>query len=411
MPAISDNSEETIPLVTDPTRSQSESIETVLNRLKDGRVYIPDYQRDSGQWNIEKESLFVESVINNLTTPAFFFSETVGGKSEVVDGQQRLTTLQRFFRDALRLAPVEDVNYLIPASVQYSGKIFSELSLDLQAVFLGYPLTIIYLPRSMNLSAKLEVFRRINEGGTPLTGQDIRLAYYSESKGVSVIRLAGIYSSSSDSAVRMIRSAERFELSNPWDRDEIAKECWEGWWEERDRTKGQTPSHMFLWFLIALSRNKLDAILKNTAYLNITFRGTIEEALDIYCAQQLYQEENPSSPRLIPEWNEAYNKMFDFFSKWIRKILGEKLPNLSIEKYRQLSLFIAAATELGLDPDHISPEQWGTIGSFIQNPRDTGRSLLGGEGYPEPKGRWTGQKGQKAQCDKAVEAVRIIVGH
>ena len=266
-----DRTSESIPLVTDPTRSQNESIETVLNRLKAGRVFIPDYQRDAGQWDIQKESLLIESVINNLTIPAFFFSEGTAGRSEVVDGQQRLTTLLRFFHNEIRLAPSEDVNYLIPASIQYAGKIFSELDIELQSIFLYYPLTLIYLPRSMNLSAKLEVFRRITEGGTPLTGQDIRLAYYSQSKGVSVIRLAGPYNSTSTAAERMLKTASTFGISNPWDRDDIAKEFWEDWWLERDRTKGQTPSHMYLWYLVTISSSKIDAILKNTAYLNITF--------------------------------------------------------------------------------------------------------------------------------------------
>lgn len=403
------NTPERIPLVTDPTRSQSESVETIMNRLQNQDVIIPDYQRDAGQWDNVKESLLIESIINNLTIPAFFFSDTPDNTSEVVDGQQRLTTLQRFFRGDLQLAAADDVNYLIPASIQYAGKKFDDLSSDLKRIFRNYPLTIIYLPRSMNLSAKLEVFRRINEGGTPLTGQDIRLAYYSQSRGVNVIRLAGIYDSKSDSAVRVIGRMAQFELHNPWSRDQIACELWESWWAEKDKTKGQTPSHMFLWYLVTISRVNLDKILSNASYLKITFRGTIDEALDIYCAQQLHQEEDKASPRLLPSWDVIYADLFDSFSSWIKTILGNKLPSVSVEKYRQIALFIAAATELGIKPGDISDAQWGLVGNFIRNPRDTGKSLLGEGVYPEPKGRWTGQKGQRAQCDKAIEAVKVIV--
>jgi hypothetical protein len=40
---------------------------------------------------------------------------------------------------------------------------------------------------------RLEIFRRINQGGTPLSGQDIRLAYYGEkSPSLALIRLAGV---------------------------------------------------------------------------------------------------------------------------------------------------------------------------------------------------------------------------
>ncbi len=50
-------------------------------------------------------------------------------------------------------------------------------------------MTIIYLPKDFKLEIKLEIFRRINEGGIPLSGQYIRLAYYSESKFVTFIQL------------------------------------------------------------------------------------------------------------------------------------------------------------------------------------------------------------------------------
>ena len=84
---------EGLPLVTDKTRAQSENIETVVGRLRNERIVIPDYQRDAEQWDERKESLFIESILNNLTIPAFFFSQRDDQKIEVVDGQQRLTTI------------------------------------------------------------------------------------------------------------------------------------------------------------------------------------------------------------------------------------------------------------------------------------------------------------------------------
>ena len=63
---------EGLPLVKDSTRAQSENVETVINRLRNERLIIPDYQRDAEQWDERKESLFIESILNNLTVPAFF---------------------------------------------------------------------------------------------------------------------------------------------------------------------------------------------------------------------------------------------------------------------------------------------------------------------------------------------------
>ena len=175
---------EGLPMVTDPTRAQSENIETVVARLRSERVVIPDYQRDADQWDIRKESLFIESILNNLTVPAFFFSEISDGPIEVVDGQQRLNTVLKYANNEFPISDDEVMIYLTPQSVHYRGKKFSELRTYLQNVFNDYPLTIIYLPRNIELGTKLEILRRINEGGTPLTAQDIRLSYYSESPSV-----------------------------------------------------------------------------------------------------------------------------------------------------------------------------------------------------------------------------------
>ena len=87
----------------------------------------------------------------------------------------------------------DKVSYIAPQSILYSGKKIKDLDKKLQRIFLSYPLTIIYLPKDLKLETKLEIFRRINEGGTPLSGQDSRLAYYSESKSVTLIRLVGIH--------------------------------------------------------------------------------------------------------------------------------------------------------------------------------------------------------------------------
>jgi uncharacterized protein with ParB-like and HNH nuclease domain len=116
-----------LPMVTDPTRAQSENIETVVARLRSKRVVIPDYQRDAEQWDVRKESFFIESILNNLTVPAFFFSETSDGVIEVVDGQQRLNTILKYADNEFSISDDEGMSYLTPQSVHYQGKKFSEL--------------------------------------------------------------------------------------------------------------------------------------------------------------------------------------------------------------------------------------------------------------------------------------------
>ena len=259
-----------LPLLSESSSSESVGVETVMNDMKDSIIVIPDYQRDGDQWDEVSKSLFVESVINNLTIPALFFEarlDTDGvERSEVVDGQQRLTTLRSFYENSFRLVAAGEAPYLSPNSVHYAGKNFDELPTAYKQAFKKYRLTVIKLRQLGDM--KLEVFRRINQGGTPLSGQDIRLAYFGEaSTSVTFIRLVGVYDKCSVAANRFISGAkEKFELTFPWT-DELAFSTWNDWWAEKEISRGQTASEMFLWSLMAAQASKLDNLLSDRGAL------------------------------------------------------------------------------------------------------------------------------------------------
>lgn len=403
---------EIVPIVREATRAQSENVESVITRLNSGRIVIPDYQRDAEQWYPRKESLFIESLLNNLTTPAFFFSENhETGSIEVVDGQQRLSTILKYAKDQLRLMGNGAINYFAPQNVHYSGKTFSELPRAFQNVFNDYPLTIIYLPPSLELSTKLEIFRRINEGGTPLTAQDIRLAYYSGSKCVHFIRLAGLYAET-PAAKRMKQAAAEKGVANPWEKYPETWELWKDWWEDKGLAKGQTPSAMILWYLVFKHREQLDRLISSPnsmKHLAIAFHGSTEEALDIYCAQLQYTDTKGGTP-VFPTYGNGIESEFHSFVQWIDVILRRSLPGVSVDKYKQMALLIGAAVELQLEPKKLGYDAWDAIREFIRAPRKAGEKRLAKErGYPESRGRWKGERGQKAQCDMAKLLLSRIV--
>jgi len=277
-------------------------------------------------------------------------------------------------------------------------------------VFNDYPLAIIYLPKTIDLSTKLEIFRRINEGGTPLTAQDIRLSYYSESDSVIYVRLAGIHAGST-AAQRMLESGKRRGIQDPWAPFEPA-EFWREWWEDKAKAIGQTPSEMFLWYLVSLHRNELDRLVASVdtmKHLQVGFRGNTEEALDIYCAQLQYTDQKGGA-LVFPTYGKGLEKEFSNFAVWVRALLSRNLVGLSVDKYKQMALFISAAVELGVAPERVSHDAWDAIGAFVRTPRRAGEQWLQQEGgYPEQKGRWSGEKGQKTQCDRVLQLLRNIL--
>jgi hypothetical protein len=113
------------PIVAGQTTAQNEAVETVLQRLDEGEIFVPPYQRDSYEWDTDKKSLFIESILNRLTVPAFYLapSEADPDRFEVVNGQQRLTTLAAFFRNQYQLEHDEDCPYLCKGSVRNSPQV------------------------------------------------------------------------------------------------------------------------------------------------------------------------------------------------------------------------------------------------------------------------------------------------
>ena len=250
------------------------------------------------------------------------------------------------------------------------GKIFRNSRQNLKTVFNDYPLTIIYLPPRLDLGTKLEIFRRINEGGTPLTAQDIRLSYYSESKSVYFVRLAGIYAEA-PSAQRMIEAASKKGVDNLWIQYPTARKHWVEWWEGKAQAKGQTPSAMFLWYLVFTHRKKLDNLISTQdamKHLAMTFNGSTEQALDTYCAQLQFTD-TKKGESIFPTYGKGLEKDFENFVTWIEAILGSAMSGVSVDKYKQTALLIGAAVELGLDAKALSNDVWDAISGFIRAPR------------------------------------------
>ena len=71
------------------------SVELLALKMGKGEFEIPGYQRED-TWEDERKSRFVESLLMGLPIPFLFFWERGDGKLEVVDGSQRLRTIQQF---------------------------------------------------------------------------------------------------------------------------------------------------------------------------------------------------------------------------------------------------------------------------------------------------------------------------
>jgi hypothetical protein len=90
-------------------------------------IYLPGYQRKF-IWSIERQSKFIESVLLGLPLPFMFLADMQDGRLEVVDGSQRIQTLDSFLSNKLILEKLKRLNTL-------NGFTFDDLPLSQQRRF------------------------------------------------------------------------------------------------------------------------------------------------------------------------------------------------------------------------------------------------------------------------------------
>jgi len=122
-----------------------------------------EYQRGSGLWPNAAKSYFIDTILRDYPFPKIYFheridQETKKPKREIVDGQQRLTTIVDFCSDKFQLGK---------NAKEYSGMYFSDLDEDSQNLFWAYTISVDVI-RNANRSEILQMFRRMNAYTLPL---------------------------------------------------------------------------------------------------------------------------------------------------------------------------------------------------------------------------------------------------
>ena len=152
-------------------------VDGLVKRLDGEAIFIPDFQRNF-VWTIAQASRFIESLLLGLPVPGvFLFKEPDTQKLMVVDGQQRLRTLQSFYNGFFN-----DKRFkLIGVSDELSQKTYDTLAPEDQRRLDDSILHATIFEQSKpdkDRNSIYEVFERLNTGGTPLNHQEIRACVY-----------------------------------------------------------------------------------------------------------------------------------------------------------------------------------------------------------------------------------------
>jgi hypothetical protein len=138
-----------------------------------GRLNLrPSYQRNF-VWDVKRASLLVESVLLGIPIPMVYFAES-NGKLNVIDGQQRLTSLIGFIDGKLPNLVTPFKLTGLKVYTELNGKTFRELSEELQNKILEYPIRTITFKEDSDPNLQYEIFSRLNTGAIALNSQELR---------------------------------------------------------------------------------------------------------------------------------------------------------------------------------------------------------------------------------------------
>ncbi|MGK7930278.1 MAG: DUF262 domain-containing protein [Microcystaceae cyanobacterium] len=160
-------------------------IEVIVKKFLDGQdnddneLFIPDYQREMA-WDEQRQSKLIESILLGLPISYIYVADVADESSEddileaedlarweLIDGSQRIRTLNRFLNDELELQGLEKLK-------KSEGFKFSDFSIARQRRFKRTSIRIVQLTQDADEETRRILFERINTGSLQLQEMERR---------------------------------------------------------------------------------------------------------------------------------------------------------------------------------------------------------------------------------------------
>jgi hypothetical protein len=165
-------------------------VDGLVKRMDTGDIVVPTFDPEVGDsdleivgfqrdfvWSKSQADRFIESLLLGFPVPGIFLVHGSDGALLVLDGQQRLRTIQAFYRGIFR----ERTFRLQYVQSSFQGLTYDELDTDarrrLDNSIIHATIVRQEIP-SEDQSGIYKIFERLNTGGTLLQPQEIRVALF-----------------------------------------------------------------------------------------------------------------------------------------------------------------------------------------------------------------------------------------
>jgi len=146
------------------------SIAEIVDWYKKRELIVnEEYQRGGGLWPTSAKSYFIDTIVKDFPFPKVYFherldKETKRPRREIVDGQQRISTIVDFIDNKFPLGK---------NAIGYEGKRFNQLTPEQQDSIYSYTVLVDVI-RNAERGDILQMFRRMNAFTLPLNAAEKR---------------------------------------------------------------------------------------------------------------------------------------------------------------------------------------------------------------------------------------------
>ena len=152
------------------TETYDFTVSTLLDAYKLGNIFIPKFQR-AYIWTDSQASRLIESLIIQCPIPVIYLSQEKDEKLAVIDGNQRINSLNRFLNNEFSLIG-------LTAYPELEGNHYFELDPRFQRHIANRTLRCLAILKETHPQVKFDVFERLNTGSAKLSFQELRHALH-----------------------------------------------------------------------------------------------------------------------------------------------------------------------------------------------------------------------------------------
>lgn len=165
------------------------TIRSLLDRIENDEIDLnPDFQRKSGLWDDTKKSRLIESILIKVPLPVFYFDSRNEDQWTIVDGLQRITTLNDFVLE--KQLNLSNLEYL----KEFEGYSYDRLPRPMQRRIQESQILTYCIRKGTPDDVTTSIFKRINTGGLTLSLAEIRNCVYHGLAGNLVKDMANLES-------------------------------------------------------------------------------------------------------------------------------------------------------------------------------------------------------------------------